>query len=570
MREKFKRWMKHPTAFFLIGILLIVICALFFAGDSAYMHDRLNLKDSQIIRKGSVVMGVFAYALQAVAWLFILLGAHSLRAMPDGRGIKALPKWARIALACVGVAVLYVFYTGVLPLIMGWKHGGGMIPFLAFMATAGAIWIAIVGKGKPSENVPDDERKIEKSTHWMRQVSTSRRKTDARQEKKPHGGFPKWLLWIFAAVLLISGVVAVLLMSSSDKGDVETTKEVRHGKEERNNVRDAGNKSRKDKVNTDSFLGVRFGEEVDPRVTVCSVFGWPKVGTRTSMQIKPRERLEGFSSCDVSFTPKSHHVVQVSVSAELPTYKALENLTDRVKRQLGEKYHGTFIENRQHEVIVCYRMTVGDLRIDITKLGVEGGRKFACTVAADSIEWNEMMIREGKEMSDSASSFNGLFGYEFGMDCSLPMSERIANGVIEVHPFSPQKTFGDFTEYQILTSPGSRKIWGVRAWSYPSVSRAREIAERTMNLIERKFGQCFYLCELDAKKGFCRWQMPIGWRIGTGDAMGHSTNRSIDLTMDCGGSDGNAILLLDASDDGLLERLRGGNSSQDQKDMEAL
>lgn len=57
-------------------------------------------------------------------------------------------KYVLALAACFGIFIMYAVIVGV----MGWKHGGGVIPILIFFAAIGWTWRAITKKEDKREN----------------------------------------------------------------------------------------------------------------------------------------------------------------------------------------------------------------------------------------------------------------------------------------------------------------------------------------------------------------------------------------------------------------------------------
>ncbi len=57
-------------------------------------------------------------------------------------------KYVLALAACFGIFVVYALIAG----IMGWKHGGGVIPMLILFAAIVGTWRAITKKGDQSND----------------------------------------------------------------------------------------------------------------------------------------------------------------------------------------------------------------------------------------------------------------------------------------------------------------------------------------------------------------------------------------------------------------------------------
>jgi CHASE2 domain-containing sensor protein len=74
----------------------------------------------------------------------------------------------RIVLAVILIIILYILWMGLGSALFGWKHGGGTIPIMLFLALAIFLWKAITKK-TPEEkdgvknNISNNEPKMEDS-----------------------------------------------------------------------------------------------------------------------------------------------------------------------------------------------------------------------------------------------------------------------------------------------------------------------------------------------------------------------------------------------------------------------
>jgi hypothetical protein len=69
-----------------------------------------------------------------------------------------LSKPVRIIFAIVLIVFLYFLWIGVGSVLFGWKHGGGAIPILIFLAMASFVWKTIT-KEKNEDKKIDIEKK---------------------------------------------------------------------------------------------------------------------------------------------------------------------------------------------------------------------------------------------------------------------------------------------------------------------------------------------------------------------------------------------------------------------------
>jgi ABC-type dipeptide/oligopeptide/nickel transport system permease subunit len=67
----------------------------------------------------------------------------------------------RIVLAIFLIIFLYIIWTGLGSVLFGWRHGGGAIPIMLFIAMAVFVWKKIAGKKDEdkSENSLDSQDK---------------------------------------------------------------------------------------------------------------------------------------------------------------------------------------------------------------------------------------------------------------------------------------------------------------------------------------------------------------------------------------------------------------------------
>lgn len=130
--------------------------------------------------------------------------------------------------------------------------------------------------------------------------------------------------------------------------------------------------------------------------------------------------------------------------------------------------------------------------LGLAGLIIFGGISFASARSAKKSARKTARI----EAYEKASS---VFGVQLGTTIDYRFTKKDAVDGIDVYGFNPEKRFQDFSQYFVMVTPSSRRVFGVKAEAYFPTERAAEDAtHRAAEALSKKYG-----IEIDDFKDGC-------------------------------------------------------------------